>query len=616
MVLQVPLDHALGSQGARLVSRQGGHGPCVHRVKIAPCGQHVWPPARWCAAGARWHEATRQALQQPLHFSLAAGIHPWGQHLPQVAEHSLRLYPICLRRLAAVDQHAGQLLQAFPSVALVAPGVVAGGLQHGWARPLPRVGPIGRERVERTQPQVVGQRLQQAALPHRCAAAKAGQGHERVGALTVLRRCPEAVQPVADLRLFELTQVAVQAVQQGFTLVFGFRLDKAQVFVQAVLQHVGQDVFAQAACPQGVERQGLDVLVHLPLQLQQRAVGFGPRQGGHQVVDDDGLCAPLGLAALAGVVDDEGVQVWQRAQQQVGPAVGPQGHAFAGQPFEVAVFAHVHHRIHLKLAAQPEVKRQVGVRGHQIGIVVAHHTVHVPPTGGLNAHEHMAPALATDHEATGAHHGVCLGLAPQVANGCLVVWRQAGKVGQVVGHGQALAHATVVVLRQVVGHIGQQAGHQGIAVGGQRLGGATGVPALRLQGVQDVHGRRRGVQPHAVGHPGIVAGVVGQDEGHPLVGNGRVAQVAPAARQLGHEGDAVRLRLVAQHLGLCALTAPRQAFEADGAGDDAPVHLGQHHLHGQVAGVQAMRVGLPLSPVTPGGDELQHRGIARPVVGG
>ena len=125
--------------------------------------------------------------------------------------------------------------------------------------------------------------------------------------------------------------------------------------------------------------------------------------------------------------------------------------------------------------------------------------------------------------------------------------------------------------------------------------------------LQDVHGGGRRVQPHAVGQARIVVGVIGEDEGDALVCVRFLAQRAPAARQLGHEADAFGLRLVAHHVHLGAVAAPSQPLEADGSCSDAAVDLGQHHLHGQVAWGQSVRIGLPLFFRATGGNQLQHR---------
>ncbi len=109
------------------------------------------------------------------------------------------------------------------------------------------------------------------------------------------------------------------------------------------------------------------------------------------------------------------------------------------------MFAHMHDGVYRELAAQPEVKRQVVVRGHQIGVVVGRDQIQIAPTGGLVAHKHVAITMAGHHEAAAAHHGVLLGRTPQRIDGVAAGWVQAVEVHQVVGHGQALAGGPHVV---------------------------------------------------------------------------------------------------------------------------------------------------------------------------
>ena len=250
------------------------------------------------------------------------------------------------------------------------------------------------------------------------------------------------------------------------------------------------------------------------------------------MVDDDGLRAALGLRALAGVVDDEGVQVRQRAQNGIRPAGSAQRHAFAGQPFQVAVLAHMHHGVHRVGAAQPEVKGQVVVGGHQVGIVVGGDQVQVAPACGLVAHKHIAVTLARHHEAAGAHQRVLRWQTPKGVNGSLALGRQGFKVLQVVGHGQTLACGAVVVGIQVIGDAAYQVGHQCVTMLGHIAGGV----ACGLQGLQDDDGGCGRVQAHAVGQSRVVVGVVGQHQGHTLIAIFFIAQAAPATGGSGHKG--------------------------------------------------------------------------------
>ena len=74
----------------------------------------------------------------------------------------------------------------------------------------------------------------------------------------------------------------------------------------------------------------------------------------------------LGLRSFAGVVDDEGVEVRDRSQGQLGAAGIAQPHRLARQPFSTAVLAHMQHHLGLMHAAQPEVLSQIPVRWRQI----------------------------------------------------------------------------------------------------------------------------------------------------------------------------------------------------------------------------------------------------------
>ena len=56
-----------------------------------------------------------------------------------------------------------------------------------------------------------------------------------------------------------------------------------------------------------IEGGHLGVLVEELLEPGHVVVGVGPGHRRQQVVDDDGVGPALGLGALAGVVDDEGV---------------------------------------------------------------------------------------------------------------------------------------------------------------------------------------------------------------------------------------------------------------------------------------------------------------------
>ena len=67
----------------------------------------------------------------------------------------------------------------------------------------------------------------------------------------------------------------------------------------------------------------LVILVDQPLDLGLRAVAAGAGQRRGQVIDDDGLRPPLRLAALAGIVDDERIEMRQRPEHRLRESIPP-----------------------------------------------------------------------------------------------------------------------------------------------------------------------------------------------------------------------------------------------------------------------------------------------------
>ena len=71
---------------------------------------------------------------------------------------------------------------------------------------------------------------------------------------------------------------------------------------------------ASGATRRGSPCAGLVIFVDQALELGQHAVAAGAGQGRGQVIDDHRLGSPLGLGALARVVDDERIEMRQRRQ--------------------------------------------------------------------------------------------------------------------------------------------------------------------------------------------------------------------------------------------------------------------------------------------------------------
>ena len=117
------------------------------------------------------------------------------------------------------------------------------------------------------------------------------------------------------------------------------------------------------------------------------------------------------------------------------------------------MLAHVHHGVHAKHIAQPEVKGQVVVGRHQFSVVVAGVVVAaVQRTCGLNADEDVAQLQASNHEPAVAQHGVGLGFAPLGYQGLRHAIRQLGQALAIVLKAVALAGWAQRPFLRVVGN--------------------------------------------------------------------------------------------------------------------------------------------------------------------
>ena len=132
------------------------------------------------------------------------------------------------------------------------------------------------------------------------------------------RRLPEHVQTVADLGVLDLAEPAVDVEDEVVEVVVLGALVEAEVAMHLGGVHQLPDLAADGGQLGRVHRRDVAVLIEELLQPRDVAVRLGPRHRRHQVVDDRRVRAPLGLRALAGVVDEERVDQRQVADRRVG----------------------------------------------------------------------------------------------------------------------------------------------------------------------------------------------------------------------------------------------------------------------------------------------------------
>ena len=239
----------------------------------------------------------------------------------------------------------------------------------------------------------------------------------------------------------------------------------------------------------GSSASQLRVLVEQLLELGQLVVGLGAHHRRHEVVDDHRVGAALGLHALAGVVDDEGVEERHVGQRGVGRALGAEPEALARQPLERAVLAEVDDRVGAEARAQPVVGGQVVVRRRQLGVVVDRPPGSSPkPRGGWMATKTLPscrPAStrsppSTYHSPGGGPHWLIIASRSGVG--------QRGEPRLVLGHGQAPGGGGELLVGEEVVVVA--------AGGDQRVDELVAVGEVVLDGVA---GRRAGASSSAIG---------------------------------------------------------------------------------------------------------------------
>ncbi|MCL6708413.1 hypothetical protein M8R20_15535 [Pseudomonas sp. R2.Fl] len=223
------------------------------------------------------------------------------------------------------------------------------------------------------------------------------QRHHEIGQKPPLRRQTEHVQPVADLHLLEIAEIGVEFFQRR---IFRLALGDAGILVEADVGDQVEDLFLQELQPPRIAARRLVILVDQRLQVLERPVALGPRQRRRQVVDDHRAGPALGLRALARIVDDERIEMRQRPEHGLRIAGLRQSQRLARQPFEIAVLAHVDHRVDAGNLTQIGIEGEIAVRRHEIRRMIAFLRIDVVATRRLDAEEHIAEAGERQGETT------------------------------------------------------------------------------------------------------------------------------------------------------------------------------------------------------------------------
>jgi hypothetical protein len=128
------------------------------------------------------------------------------------------------------------------------------------------------------------------------------------------------MQPIADLGVLQLAQIAIHVQQEVAKIVRGFC--GMQIVVQIGLYDEVPDLRLDGGELTGVKRLHLIILVHELFQPGDVVVHFSPHHGRDEMVDNDCVGATFCLSAFSGIIDDERINQGHVAQSQIRVAGG------------------------------------------------------------------------------------------------------------------------------------------------------------------------------------------------------------------------------------------------------------------------------------------------------
>ena len=280
--------------------------------------------------------------------------------------------------------------------------------------------------------QIQGERLGEPRQP---SLGRARQAQQQLSQFRRLGQGAIGVEPQPDLGFLEFTEVAVGSLQPPISNRSAApRAGKVQLG-QAVLQLEPQGFSAFRS-----ELASLPVFIEQGLQGLEIAVKSSPSQGWGEVIEDHGLAAALGLAALARIVHDEGIEMGQGPKRPFRETLLREAHGLARQPLQVAVLAHMHHGLAAEALPKPEVLGQVGMGGRQVGAVVGQLRVTVVAAVGLHQQGHGSEIQPSNWETlpTISHRfeaGIALRYSPDGLQALPTLNRQAAIPAQVARQG-------------------------------------------------------------------------------------------------------------------------------------------------------------------------------------
>ena len=242
------------------------------------------------------------------------------------------------------------------------------------------------------------------------------------------------------------------------------------------------------------------------------------------------------------------------------------------------MLAHMHNCVRAPVMAQPEIERQIVVRRHQIRGVVGVGGINVIAARRLQRDDGVSIRMHRQRKPVVAQERIILWRAPTLLHLLFYGPWQRIIMALVNIQRQNLPAAPIRPIREPVRRPLHHRVHQCLGV--VRNGHAVAVIA---QQSQNMHSRRRRIEPNAIRQPPVFVGIIGKHKGDLFIRLSRGAKCGPTRRKLRDPLNAVANSAVGGNWAFGCLIEIGFTLKANRAGQDAAIDLRKGDVHGDIA---------------------------------
>ena len=413
-----------------------------------------------------------------------------------------------------------------------------------------------------------------APLPRCRATVKPGKRHQKVIHQATVRRLPEDMQAITDLQFLQVAQESIEFLQRQILVIGVFN---AGIGANSRVVCQIQNACFQKPQATRIMPHSFIIFVNEALQILHRTMRLGTCQGRCQMIDDDRRSPTLGLRPLTGIIDDERIDMRHGPKRDFRPAALAQRQCLAGQPFEIAVLAHMDDGMHINRLPQIGIERQIPVWWHEIGRMIGFFRIDVIAARGLNTAPDGSEPHQRQPENAIAKERIILRRAPAFPD------RLARGIGhglektQVIGQGQHIADRPSLSL--LIGDTLPEERDQVAAL----FRCILDTVARGFQRADDLERPFRRIETHTVCQPPVLVRIIGEHDGDPPLLRFALPQPRPFGSQPCHESGPLMVRFMGDDIGLYRLIVVRGSLERDGPCQHPAIDLRQRHMHGKIA---------------------------------